>query len=225
MRSMRVLRSLALACPFLILVLPLSSAAREGEGKAPPAKPLRVAVMPLVNQTQESLADPLVNQQLREQLSEFDPGRATFLFPSDVQRVLGARNELQRAYLITERWSRKNTLDSTAVEGLDTLLTVDAVLCVGISDWEVKRITVINAGQSSTSIGLQFALYDVRTKKLLWKKEAHDQRYAPEYDVSSGSVSFDETGTIQSHGTNEPPRPKDVVTDLIRSAFKKFPAS
>lgn len=225
MRSMRVLRSLALACPFLLLALPLSSAAREGEGKAPPAKPLRVAMLPLVNQTQESLADPLVNQQLREQLSEFDPARAMFLFPSDVQRVLAARNELQRAYLITERWRRKNTLDSTAVEGLDTLLTVDAVLCVRISDWEVKRITVINAGQSSTSIGLQFALYDVRTKKLLWKKEAHDQRYAPEYDVSSGSVSFDETGTIQSHGTNEPPRPKDVVTDLIRSAFKKFPTS
>jgi hypothetical protein len=178
-----------------------------------------------MNVTQETLADQIVSQALRDQLEEFDTARATFLFPSDVQRVLSARNEFQRAYRIAEKWSKKGTIDSTAVAGLDSLLTVDAVLCVRVSEWEVKRITIINAGQSYTSVGLQFALYDVRSKKLLWKKDAHDQRFAPEYDVSSGTVSYDETGTIQSRTTNEPPRPKDVLNDLIRSAFKKFPVS
>jgi hypothetical protein len=221
---MKTLRPLAIVLSLALLTLPAASRAKEKEPEAL-SKPIRVAVMPLMNVTQETLADQIVSQALRDQLEEFDTARATFLFPSDVQRVLSARNEFQRAYRIAEKWSKKGTIDSTAVAGLDSLLTVDAVLCVRVSEWEVKRITIINAGQSYTSVGLQFALYDVRSKKLLWKKDAHDQRFAPEYDVSSGTVSYDETGTIQSRTTNEPPRPKDVLNDLIRSAFKKFPVS
>lgn len=225
MRSMRTLRLLALAFPFLVLALPGASWAKDKKESALPEKPLRVAIMPIMNVTVEPLADEIVSQALRAQLSELDPARSTFLFPSDVQRVLSAHNEFQRAFAIAERWSKDGTLDSTAVEGLDTLLTVDAVLCARTSEWEVNHITVINAGQSYTTIGLQFALFDARTKKLLWKKDERLQRFAPEYDVSSGTVSYDATGTIRSRTTNEPPRPKDVANDLIRSAFKKFPKS
>ncbi|HEY7727355.1 MAG TPA: hypothetical protein VID50_02775 [Candidatus Eisenbacteria bacterium] len=222
------MKALSRLIPALALVsLTLPGTAGAEEKGAPPARPrpLRVAVMPLMNVTQEVLADQVVSQALRDRLKEFDSDRAMFLFPADVERVLSARDESYRAYRIAQRWSMDNTLDSTAVEGLDTLLTVDAILCVRISDWEVKRITVINAGQSYTTVGLQFALFDVRNKQQLWKKDAREQRYAPEYDVSSGTVSYDATGTIQSRGTNEPPRPKEVVGDLVRSAFRKFPQS
>lgn len=226
MKSMKTFRPLLLALAFSVAVLALPALSRAKDKEPPPpAKAIRVGIMPLMNVTQETLADQVASQALRDQLEEFDAARATFLFPSDVQRVLSSRNEFQRAYSIAERWSKNGSLDSTAVAGLDTLLTVDAVLCVRISDWEVKHITVINAGQSYTTVGLQFALFDVRSKKLLWKKDARDQRFAPEYDVSSGTVSYDGTGTIQSRTTNEPPRPKDVLNDLIRSAFKKFPTS
>jgi hypothetical protein len=225
MRLMRTLRMLALALPFLTLALPGASRAKDREEPTLPRTPLRVAVMPIMNVTQEPLADQIVNQALQAQLSELDSARGTFLFSSDVQRVLSAHNQYYRAFAIAERWSKDGTLDSTAVDGIDTLLTVDAVLCARTTEWEVKHITVINAGQSYTTIGIQFALFDARTKNLLWKKDARLQRLAPEYDVSSGTVSYDATGTIRSRTTNEPPRPKDVANDLIRSAFKKFPTS
>lgn len=225
MNCMKNTRCLLLALASLLLTLPGTSGAKDKDGPAPGARPLRVAVMPIMNVSQEPLATEIVTQALRDQLGDIDKDRATFLFPSDVQRVLSARNEFQRAFAIAERWSKDGKLDSTAVEGLDSLLTADAVLCVRITEWEVKRITVINAGQSYTTAGIQFALFDIPTKRLIWKKDAHEQRFAPEYDISSGTVSYDATGTIQSRTTNEPPRPKDVVNDLIRSAFKKFPRS
>ena len=221
---MKPSRTLAMAL-LLAACLPLSAApAKEKEEKpAEPVKIIRVAVMPLMNRTQEALADQVVNEALREQLKEFDAAKAIFLLPNDVERVLATQNAYPRAGRIAERWSRDGKLDSTAVAGLDSLLGVDAVLCVKVFDWEMKRITVINAGQSYTTVGLEFALFDVREKQLLWKKAAREQRYADEYDITSGAVSYDETGTIQSRRTNEPPRPKDVTVDLIKSAFRKFP--
>lgn len=217
--------------PVLALVLaalapPSIASAKEKEAEASaPAKSIRVAVMPLMNRTQESLASQVVSAVLKEQLKEFDVERATFLLPMDVERVLGAHDQFHRAMAIAERWSQKEELDSTAAAAIDSFLDVDALLCVAISDWEVKRITVINAGQSSTTIGLRFALFDAHTGALLWKKNAHEERLADEYDISSGSVSFDQTGTIQSRRTNEPPRPKDVTESLFKTAFKKFPRS
>jgi hypothetical protein len=217
--------------PVLVLSLaalapPSLASAKVREAKpAAPAKSIRVAVMPLMNRSQEALADQVVNAVLKEQLREFDAARASFLLAPDVERILGARGEYRRAVAIAERWGRDGTVDSAAVAAIDSVLGVDAVLCVAISDWEVKRITVINAGQSSTTIGLRFALFDVHGGKLLWKKEPREERQAEEFDISSGSVSFDETGTIQSRRTNEPPRAKEVAEDLVKSAFKKFPRS
>jgi hypothetical protein len=219
MNVMKPVRPLVLALSLACLTLPATAPARD---KAPT---LRVAVLPVVNVSPEPLAVQTVSQALREQLGKLDASRATFLYPSDVQRILSAHNAMQRAMDIVDRWGKNDTLDSTAVVGLDTLLTVDAILCVRVTEWEVRRITVINAGQSYTTIGAQFALYDIPTKKLLWKKDARIQRFAPEYDVSSGTVSYDAIGNIQSRSTNEPPEPKEVANDLIRSAFKKFPNS
>jgi hypothetical protein len=223
-KMMNLSRTLALAVLLAVCLPAPAVPAKEKEEKpAEPVKTIRVAVMPLMNRTQEALADQVVNEALREQLKEFDAARALFLLPNDVERVLAAHNAYPRAGRIADRWSRDGKLDSTAVAGLDTLLSVDAVLCVKVSDWEMKRVTVINAGQSYTTVGLEFALFDVREKKLIWKKSGREQRYADEYDVTSGAVSYDETGTIQSRRTNEPPRPKDVTVDIIKSAFRKFP--
>jgi hypothetical protein len=225
MNRMKTFRTVALTLALLALVLPGVARAKDKSTAPKFDRPIRVAVMPVINVSQEPLADEIVSQALRDQLEDLDKSRATFLFPADVQRVLSAHDEFQRAFAIADRWGKDGTLDSTAVEGLDTLLTADAVLCVRITEWEVKRITLINAGQSYTTAGIQFALFDIRSKKLLWKKDAREQRFAPEYDPSSGNVSYDGTGTIQSRTTNEPPRPKEVVTELIHSAFKKFPNS
>ena len=221
---MRLVRTATLAALVLALAVPGGARAKDKqEPPAAPVKPIRVAVLPLMNTTQETHANQVVGEALQEQLKSISGGAATFILPLDAERILSSQDAFDRAYRIAEKWSHDAKLDSTAIVGLDTLLVADAVLCVKISEWEIKRITVIGAGQSYTTVGLSFALFDIRTKKLLWKKESREQRLAPEYDVSSGQVSYDQTGTLQSRTTNEPPRPKDVATDLIRSAFKKFP--
>lgn len=221
---MTLARKAILTALVLASVFPAGARAKDQEEQpARAAKAIRVAVLPLMNGTQEALASQVVNEALQGELKDAAAGKATFLLPSDTERILSSLNAFDRAYRIAERWSHDASLDSSAIVGLDTLLVSDAVLCVKISEWEIKRITQIGAGQSYTIVGLSFALYDIRSKKLLWKKEAREQRLAPEYDVSSGQVSYDETGQIQSRSTNEPPRPKDVTEDLIRSAFKKFP--
>jgi len=221
---MKLARTAILAALMLALIVPTGARAKDKDEKAvAPAKAIRVAVLPLMNTTQEALANQVVNEALQEQLKAVSASAATFLLPGDTERILSSLNAFDRAYRIAERWSHDAKLDSAAIVGLDTLLVADAVLCVKVSEWEIKRVTVIGAGQSYTTVGLSFALFDIRSKKLLWKKDAREQRLAPEYDVSSGQVSYDEIGTIQSRTTNEPPRAKDVTADLIRSAFKKFP--
>ena len=132
-------------------------------------------------------------------------------------------SDLDRAYVITERWGKSSTLDSTAVGGLDSLLLVDDVLCVRISDWESHVVHQIGAGQSNTTVGLSLALYDIRSKRLVWSRSPREQRFSQELDASSGAVSYDETGDIQNQSAIAAPRYQDVAGDLVRNAFKKFP--
>jgi len=132
-------------------------------------------------------------------------------------------NASDKIFALNDKWSNYGTLDSTAVDGIDSLLTVDAILFVKISEWENVRVNVIGRGESNTTVGFQFALFDLATRKRTWFKEPREQRFANEVDVSSGAVNYDETGYIQSRKVTDPPRYEDVASDLVRNAFKKFP--
>jgi len=208
--------------------VPAAPAAKEPEVKldAPPVpapKGLRVAVLPVVNGSGDADADKIMEDVLRERFNDVDHERAVFLMPGDVERVLTDANALDRALSVTDRWSRVGKLDSTAVNGLDSLLVADAVLCIKITEWETKRVHNVGEGQSSTTIGLHFALYGIRDKKKLWTKEVREQRLAREIDLTNSSVGYDGTGRIQTPNANEPPRTHDVASDLVRDALKKFP--
>jgi hypothetical protein len=201
-------------------------AAKESDAKTAPAaasKGLRVAVLPLVNGTGEQEADKIMEDILGDEFKLVDPARAVFLMPADVERVLDEANASDKVYRLTDRWSRNGILDSTSVAGLDSLLIADAVMLIQVTEWETKRAHNIGQGQSSTTIGLHFALYRIRDRKKLWSKEEREQRLAREIDVSSATVGYDDTGRIQTAGANDPPRVSDVATDLVRDALKKFP--
>jgi hypothetical protein len=186
-------------------------------------KGLRVAVLPVVNGSGDADADKIMEDVLREQLQLVDRSRAIFLLPGDVERVLTDSNALDRALRVTERWAKVGSLDSTAVRGLDSLLVADAVLCVKVTEWETKRVHNIGEGQSSTTIGIHFALFSIRDKKQLWTKQVREQRLSRELDLSSGTIGYDDTGRIQTANATEPPRVQDVASDLVRDALKKFP--
>src|SRR5439155_1878919 len=128
-----------------------------------------------------------------------------------------------RALRVTDRWSKSGALDSAAVSGLDSSLVADAVLLIKITEWETKRFHNIGEGQSYTTIGLHFALFGIKDRKKTWSKEVREQRLAQEIDASSGMVSYDATGRIQSPNATDPPRVHDVASDLVRDALKKFP--
>jgi hypothetical protein len=160
---------------------------------------------------------------LRERFRELDPKKAMFLLPGDVERVLADADALDRAWRVSDRWARTGTLDSTAINGLDALLIADAVMCVKVSEWETKRYHNIGEGQSYTTVGLQFVLYNIRDKKKIWSKAVREQRLARELDLSSATIGYDETGRIQTAKANDPPRIAEVASDLVRDALKKFP--
>lgn len=215
--------ALALAVAVLIPVLPAPSLAAEKDA-APPAKAIRVAILPIENASPEHGAPKILGDILREQVKRVPPQRATFLLPQDTERILSERNELNRAYLLTERWAKYGTLDSTAVAGLDSILMVDAILFVKVSEWENHRVPVVGAGESHAIVGLAMACYDIPSKARIWAKNPREQRFGQEIDPSSGAVSYDATGFIQNKRANDPPRYEDVANDLVRDAFKKFPA-
>jgi len=213
-----------------ILVLaggvPAARAAKDPEVKVevpPAAKGIRVAVLPVVNATGDVDADKIMEDVLRERFGDVDRAKAVFLLPGDVERVLTDANALDRALSVTDRWSKRGRLDSTAVNGLDSLLVADAVLCIKITEWETKRAHSLGEGQSSTTIGFHFAMFGIRDKKKLWSKEVREQRLAREIDATSSTVGYDDTGRIQTANANEPPRVQDVASDLVRDALKKFP--
>lgn len=190
---------------------------------APLPKSMRVAVLPVVNRSSEVDAIKIMEDVLSERFKEMDRSKAVFLLPADVERVLTSQDALDRAFRITDRWAKHDALDSTAIGGLDSILVADAVLCIKIAEWETKRYHNIGEGQSHTTIGFNFTLFSIRDKKKIWSKDVREQRLAPEYDLSAGTVGYDATGRIQSSNVNEPPRVQDVASDLVRDAFKKFP--
>lgn len=218
-RLVRPLAVLALA----VFLIPAAARPALAEKKAP-AKAIRVAILPFVNSSAEIGATKIMGDVMAEQVKKIDKSRATFLLPQDVERILTDHNKVGVVYQIADRWGTTSTLDSTAVAGLESLLMVDAVLCVKISEWESHRVPVIGAGESSSTVGLAMAIFDVRTKARIWNKNPREQRFSAELDISSSHVNYDETGFIQRSSDNAPPRIEVVASDLVRDALKTFPA-
>lgn len=212
----------ALPVAMLLLTLPLVSYAKD-QPIAPAGPSLRVAVIPFVNTSDEVGATKIMEDVLKAELKKIEAKRATFIWPSDVERLLGDADQTVRIDQLNERFSQYSSLDSAGVAGIDSVLMVDAVLLVKITDWENHRVPVVGAGQSSATVGLSFALYDARSKKLLWFKKPREQRFSAELDPSSANVNYDETGVVQRKSDNAPPRYETVASDLVRDAFKKFP--
>ncbi|HET9941330.1 MAG TPA: hypothetical protein VFR25_09545 [Candidatus Eisenbacteria bacterium] len=221
MRTHRLIRSIA-AASALALLLATSLGAKKKDDP-PPAKSIRVAIMPVINGSAEVGAPKIMEDILHDRLKEIPAEQATFLQPTDTERLLEVHNASDKLFALNDKWSNYGALDTTAVGGIDSLLNVDAILFVKVSEWENVRVNVIGRGESNTTVGFQFALFDLATKKRTWFKEPREQRFANEVDVSSGAVNYDETGYIQSRKVTDPPRYEDVASDLVRNAFKKFP--
>lgn len=224
-RPSRLRSALAIAlCGALLPVLAQAKDEKAADKGAPAAgKSITVAIFPYVNSTEEIGATKMMEDVLRNQLKTIDKGRAIFLMPSEVEQRLTDHDQMARIDRINDRWGRVGSIDSTALADLDSLLMVDAVLLVKIREWENHRVPVVGAGQSHTTIALQFALYDPKTRTLIWSKSPHEQRFAAEMDASSANINYDETGVIQRKSDNAPPRYEAVANDLVREAFKKFP--
>ncbi|HYJ34011.1 MAG TPA: hypothetical protein VE326_12430 [Candidatus Binatia bacterium] len=212
----------ALPVALLLLTLPAAFAA-AAKDEAPSGSSLRVAVIPFVNTSDEIGATKIMEDVLKAELKKIDAKRATFLWPADVERLLGDADQLARIDKLDDKFSQFGTADSAGIAGIDSVLMVDAVLLVKISEWENHRVNVVGAGQSSATVALQFGLFNPKTRALLWTKKPREQRFAAELDASSANVNYDETGVIQRKSDNAPPRYETVAADLVRDAFKKFP--
>jgi hypothetical protein len=212
----------ALALGFGVLIAG-TSLAKDQSVKTPPGV-MRVAILPIMNGSQDLGAPKIMGDILRDQLKIVPADRAAFLLPFDSERILSERGQLVLGDRLTTKWGKYGTLDSTAVAAIDSIFTLDAILFVKVTEWENHRVTVIGAGDSNTTVGLSFACYDVKTLKKIWFKEPREQRFGQEIDASSGAVNYDATGFIQNKRATDPPRYEDVAADLVRDAFKKFPA-
>lgn len=219
-RLLRPLLTLALA----ILLFPATAPpSARAEKKAGPTKVIRVAILPFVNSSAEIGATKIMGDLMAEQVKRIDKSRVTYLLPQDVERILTDLDKVGVVHQIADRWATNSTLDSTAIGGLDSLLMVDAVLIVKISEWESHRVPVIGSGPSNSTVGLAMAIFDIRTKARIWSKNPREQRFAAEQDVSSSHVNYDETGFIQRSSDSAPPRIEAVASDLVRDALKTFP--
>jgi len=209
-------RPLAVLAFLLVAVAPAQ--AKDEKGKGP-----RVAIMTILNTSQDVGADKIMLDVLRDRLKEVPSDRATFLYPTDTERLLSDADAVDRENVLLNTWSDHGTLDTTAAAGLDGILSSDAILFVKVTEWENQRVNTIGRGESHTTVGLSFAMFDLKTGKKTWWRDPREQRFAQEIDVSSGNVSYDETGYIQSRNVTDPPRFEDVAADLVRNAFKNFP--
>jgi hypothetical protein len=213
---------LALLALLALATLP-PQAARAKDEPPPKLKAIRVAVFPIINESPDPGATKIMVDVLRDQLADIDKSRATFIYPADVERILTAHNVMDRVFRINEQWAKSATLDSADVVGLDSLLVVNDILLVKVSEWESVIVHQIGAGQSNTTVGLRFALYNIGTDALVWTKSPREQRFSQEIDPSSSMIGYDGAGTIQNSKAIEAPRFQDVASDLVRNSFKRFP--
>src|SRR5262245_59217023 len=104
-----------------LFAAPVSSFAADAP--APPPKAIKVIILPVINASQDLSAKKIMDDILREQLRTVPPERATFLLPFDSERILAQRNALDRSYRLSDKWDKYGAIDTTAVAGIDSIVT------------------------------------------------------------------------------------------------------
>jgi len=127
-------------------------------------------------------------------------------------------------------WRDRRLIDQFAVQELCRVIAVDGIILGDLSDWKRERLELTDQGSSYTQIAMKLSIYSGKTGLEAWNAYQMKRRDAAEYTAgfAGASTYTDETGRAVSQSTSsvvpEPPRPEQVVAEILESIFAAFPA-
>jgi hypothetical protein len=126
-------------------------------------------------------------------------------------------------------WHDQRILDQFVVQQLCQTLGVDGLILGDLSDWKREKVDFTEQGSSYTQIDLGLSIFSAKTGAEVWSASKKVRKDTAEYTPGSGGsgVYTDASGISRAQRagsmTPEPPRPEEVMEEVMTSLIEAFP--
>jgi hypothetical protein len=131
---------------------------------------------------------------------------------------------------LVKAWHSQRMADKFLVESLCAKMGVDGLLFGELSEWKREKIDATEEGSSYAQVGMRLVILSGKTGMSVWEAQKmirqDTQVYTPGSDggaASTDPASYGARAQRSAGVTPEPPRPEDVVVDVLASIMAAFP--
>jgi hypothetical protein len=130
---------------------------------------------------------------------------------------------------LVKAWHDQRMADKFLVESLCTKMGVDGLLFGELSDWKREKVSVTAEGSSFAQVAMRLVILSGKTGLPVWEAQKmirqDTQVYAPGSDDTGVTTDNEASARVRRSGglAPEPPRPEDVVVDVLTSIMAAFP--
>jgi hypothetical protein len=125
-------------------------------------------------------------------------------------------------------WHDERVADKFLVESLCTKMGVDGLLFGELSDWKREKVGVTEEGSSFTQVEMRLVILSGKTGMIVWEAQKmirqDTQLYTPGGDDTGVASDNEASARDRRLGglAPEPPRPEDLVVDVLASIMAAF---
>ena len=130
---------------------------------------------------------------------------------------------------LVKAWHDQRMADKFLVENLCKKMGVDGLLFGELSDWKSEKIGLTEEGSSYTQVAMRLVILSGKTGMSVWEAQKMIRRDTQVYTPGSGDTgpTTDNEASARARRSGglapEPPRPEDVVVDVLASIMAAFP--
>lgn len=131
---------------------------------------------------------------------------------------------------LVKAWRDERVADKFLVEGLCAKMGVDGLLFGELNDWKREQVAATDEGTSYAQVAMRLVIFSGKTGMPAWEAQKtirqDTQVYTPDTDVLGGPGGPAGAGARAQRSSGrapEPPRPEDVVLDVLASIMAAFP--
>ena len=130
---------------------------------------------------------------------------------------------------LVKAWHDRRMADKFLVESLCQKMGVDGLLFGELNDWKREKVGVAEEGTSFAQVAMRLVIFSGKTGMTVWEAQKmirqDTQLYTPGSEDTGVASDNEVSARAQRKGAlaPEPPRPEDLVVDVLTSIMAAFP--
>jgi hypothetical protein len=130
---------------------------------------------------------------------------------------------------VAKTWRDQRMTDKFLVQELCQKAGVDGIILGDLIDWKREKVDFTQEGTSYTLISMRLVIISGKTGLQAWEARKTIRRDTLVYTPGGGGsgITTDDSGISRAQRsgsmTPDPPRPEEVLTDVLASVFAAFP--